>query len=317
MQGLAVVNPRASSYDRPGVDRCLRTLRSAVDLDVVETTAPRHAEELAAKARAQALDVVVVVGGDGTVNEALCGLLADPLLPAPPLLASLPFGCVSVFSRHLGLGSSPERAAEALAARLTAGVRREIGVGHVATTGDGEPPGSRWFCLSVGIGFDADVVAAVERRRTDGRPASTLLYARCAVREFYRRGPRSRFTVSVDGAPVDGNAEVLIVGNHAPWTYAGNRPIWANPEADWQRGLDAMTLARLSTVPTLRHLALMIRSRRPAARDGHGVRHHLDHTMLSVSATMPARWQVDGDAMPAAASGWTITAHPAAVSVPM
>jgi diacylglycerol kinase family enzyme len=316
MQGLAVVNPRASSFDRPRVDRCLRTLGSVLDLDVVETTAPRHAEELAAKARAQAADVVVVLGGDGTVNEALCGLLADPLLPAPPLLASLPFGCVNVFSRHLGLGSSPGAAAEALAERLGAGARREIGVGHVATTTTGGSTDSRWFCLSVGIGFDADVVAAVERRRADGRPASTMLYARCGVAEFYRREPRPRVALSVEGRPVDGDAEVLIVGNHAPWTYAGNRPIWANPEADWQRGLDAMTLARLSTVPTLRHLTRMIRRRRPAARDGHGVRHHLDLSELTVSARLPTRWQVDGDAMPAA-SGWTITAHASAVSVPM
>jgi diacylglycerol kinase family enzyme len=314
MHGLAVVNPRASSFDRPRVDRCLRTLGDALDLDVVETNAPRHAEELAAKARAQAADVVVVLGGDGTVNEALCGLLADPLLPAPPLLASLPFGCVNVFSRHLGLGSSPEPAAEALAARLASGARREIGVGHVTTSGGSAE--SRWFCLSVGIGFDADVVAAVERRRADGRPASTLLYARCGVREFYRRGPRPRVSLDVDGRPVHGDAEVLIVGNHAPWTYAGNRPIWANPEADWRRGLDAMTLARLTTVPTLRHLARMICKQRPAARDGHGVRHHLDLTELRVTATVPVRWQVDGDAMPEAA-GWTITAHPAAVSVPL
>ena len=315
MRGLAVVNPEASSYDRPTVERCLRALGSALDLDVVETTHPQHAQDIGAKARTEGLDVVVVVGGDGTVNETLCGLLADAALGPPPLLAALPFGCVSVFSRHLGLGRSPEAAAVVLADRLRSRVRRSIGVGHVATTRAAGDPGSRWFCLSAGIGFDADTVAAVEQRRVDGRPASTLLYARCAVREFARRDPRPRMVLTVDGEVTDADAEVLIVGNHSPWTYAGSRPIWATPQADWAQGLDAMTLHRLSTVPTVRQLARMLSSKRPAARDGAGARHHHDLSVLRVSSTRPARWQVDGDAMPAA-TGWTITAAPGAVSVP-
>lgn len=311
MRGLAVVNPRASSYDRGTAQRTLRTLEGAVDLDVVETTRPGDAMEIVA-ARTDALEVVVVIGGDGTVNEALGGLVA-PVREAPPVLAALPFGCVNVFSRHLGLPAKPEQAAVQLVERLATRQARPIGIGHVVATLDGAPAGDRWFCLSIGIGFDADTVAAVEHRRAGGRhPASTLMYARCAVGEFFRGGTRPRMRLSVQPGE---DAEVVIVGNHSPWTYAGNRPIWATPCADWSRGLDVMTLDRLSLVPTLRQLARMV-GRRPEPKNCGGVRHHHDLARLEITASAPARWQVDGDALPAA-TGWTITSHPQAVSVPL
>jgi diacylglycerol kinase family enzyme len=309
MRGLAVVNPRASSYDRETVQRSLRTLKDALDLEVVETTRPGHATELVAT-QPDGLGAVVVLGSDGTVNEVLGGLVA-PARERRPVLAALPFGCVNVFSRHLGLPTAPERAALELVDRLASGRQQPIGIGHVAASLDGAPAAERWFCLSVGIGFDADTVAAVERRRTDGRPASTLLYARCAVGEFFQPGPRPRMTLSVHPSDV----EVVIVGNHAPWTYAGKRPIWATPCADWSRGLDVMTLDRIALVPTLRQLARMV-GRRPEPRSGGGVRHHLDLDRLDVTASAPARWQVDGDALPAATE-WTIRALPEAVSVPL
>jgi hypothetical protein len=119
----------------------------------------------------------------------------------------------------------------------------------------------------------------------------------------------------LDGEPAATDAELVIVGNHSPWTYAGSRPVWATPQADWEHGLDAMTLRRLSTVATVRQLSRMLRRRRPVARDGAGVRHHHDLSVLSVCSTRPARWQVDGDAMPAA-TGWRITSAAGAVSVP-
>jgi hypothetical protein len=75
-----------------------------------------------------------------------------------------------------------------------------------------------------------------------------------------------------------------------------------------------MTLDRLALVRTLRQLARMV-GRRPEPRNGGGVRHRLDLDRLDVTASTPARWQVDGEALPAA-TAWAITAHPQAVSVP-
>jgi hypothetical protein len=112
-----------------------------------------------------------------------------------------------------------------------------------------------------------------------------------------------------------GEVEVVIVGNHAPWTYAGDRPIWATPCADWSRGLDVMTLDRLALISTIRQLARMV-GRRPEPRSGGGVRHHLDLDRLDVTAPAPTRWQVDGEAL-AAATAWSIRALPEAVSVPL
>lgn len=313
MHGLAVVNPRASAYNPATVERCLRTLGAAVDLQVIETTHRGHAEELTALARSGHLDAVVVVGGDGTVNEALSGL-ARRAGADGPVLGVLPFGLVNVFSRQLGLSRIPETAAGQLATLLRGGATRRIGLGHVSARLGKASAGDRWFALSVGIGFDAAAVAAVEARRAGSKPASTLLYARCAVAEFFRGRPHARLQLSIAGAPA-GDAEEVIVGNSAPWTYAGKRAIWATPLASWDRGLDVMTIERLTAVATLRQLARMLRTRPPAPRNGAGVRHHHDLPALEVTASTPARWQVDGEALPAA-TGWSITAHANAVSIP-
>jgi diacylglycerol kinase family enzyme len=313
MHGLAVVNPRASAYDRATVERCLRTLGAALDLEVVETTHRGHAEELVGQARTEHLDAVVVVGGDGTVNEALSGLV-ERCGERGPVVAVLPFGLVNVFSRQLGLSRIAEKAAGELADRLRAGGTRRIGLGHVAARLGDASAGERWFALSVSIGFDAAAVAAVEARRAGSKPASTLLYARCAVAQFFRGRPHPRVQLTVGGVPGE-VAEEVIVGNNAPWTYAGARPIWATPLAHWERGLDVMTIERLTVATTLRQLARMVRTRPPVPRNGAGVRHHHDLPALDVTASTPACWQVDGDARPAA-TAWSITAHPNAVSIP-
>lgn len=313
MHGLAVVNPRASAYDPATVERCLRTLGAAVDLQVMETTHRGHAEELMTQARSGHLDAVVVVGGDGTVNEALSGL-AQRSGERGPVLGVLPFGLVNVFSRQLGLSRIPESAAGQLATLLRGGGTRRIGLGHVSARLGNTSAGDRWFALSVGIGFDAAAVAAVEARRAGSKPASTLLYARCAVEEFFRGRPHPRLQLRLAGVPAE-DAEEVIVGNSAPWTYAGTRPIWATPMASWDRGLDVMTIERLTVVATLRQLARMLRTHPPVPRNGAGVRHHHDLPAVEVTASTPARWQVDGEALPAA-TDWTISAHANAVSIP-
>jgi len=75
-------------------------------------------------------------------------------------------------------------------------------------------------------------------------------------------------------------------------------------------------MERLTTVSTLAQLARMVTSRHAAGIDHGRVRHHHDVSTVRVHSATPATWQVDGDAMPPA-TGWTITARPRAVTVPL
>ena len=76
MRALLVVNPKATTTSERSRDVLVRALRTEIDLHVEVTRRRGHGAELARQAVAQGLDVVVALGGDGTVNEVVNGLLA-------------------------------------------------------------------------------------------------------------------------------------------------------------------------------------------------------------------------------------------------
>ena len=112
------------------------------------------AQELAARAAADGCDRLVAVGGDGTIQEVVNGILeSGARLP----LGIVPVGSGNDLARSLGL---PIDAAEAWTVAIGR-VTREIDVA-LATNGDGH---RRWFASAGGIGFDAQVAAAMATRR--------------------------------------------------------------------------------------------------------------------------------------------------------
>ena len=107
------------------------------------------------------VDVVVALGGDGTINEVVNGVLTDGLHKHVPAVGVVPAGSTNVFARALGLPNDPIEATGVLLEALTAGRRREISLGRAD---------DRWFLFAAGMGFDAAVVAAVEKARRQGHP---------------------------------------------------------------------------------------------------------------------------------------------------
>src|SRR5699024_9236495 len=78
VRGLLIVNPHATSTTRAGRDLLAHALESRLDLEVVHTTHRGHASELAHRAALRGASTVIVHGGDGTVNEAVNGMLGPP-----------------------------------------------------------------------------------------------------------------------------------------------------------------------------------------------------------------------------------------------
>ncbi|GAB3679131.1 diacylglycerol/lipid kinase family protein [Angustibacter aerolatus] len=157
MHVLLLINPAATAAD-PALHEAVRTalVGAAVveRVEVVQTERRGHARELAAAAGRDGVDVVAAVGGDGTVNEVVDGLLggapAGPAHPAPgddpterttggPALVVVPNGATNVLARALGLPRHPLRAAHALVAALEAGHERRIGVGLLEHLDDARP----------------------------------------------------------------------------------------------------------------------------------------------------------------------------------
>src|SRR5580700_7477365 len=74
MRGLLIVNPNATSMTGTVIDLAVRSLAGLVDLDVERTKYRGHARELAAAARGE---LVIVLGGDGSINEVVNGIMGQ------------------------------------------------------------------------------------------------------------------------------------------------------------------------------------------------------------------------------------------------
>jgi diacylglycerol kinase family enzyme len=203
-----------------------------------------------------------------------------------PLFAAIPGGNANVFARALGLPTDPVDATGRVLASLLDGHTRTVGLGLAD---------DRYFCFNAGLGFDAEVVRVVEGVRARGRTVSAALYVWTAARQFYsvtnRREPA--LTLERDGAPAMDELFLGIVSNTSPWTYLGERPVNASPEAGFDTGLDLFALRKLSTLRTLNALRQMFsQGGGPAGR--HVVSLH-DQDVLSFRAARPMAFQVDGE----------------------
>jgi diacylglycerol kinase family enzyme len=281
-------------------DVLVGALASELKVDVAETTHRGHGRELGAQAAAEGIDMVVSVGGDGTVNEVVNGLLEKGPSPHLPMLAVVPGGSTNVFSRALGRSRDPVEATAEILASVRAGRTRlvSLGTASAAGTDDAGEAGwtdPRWFVFAAGLGFDAEVIARVEAQRAEGRRSTGSLYVREATTAFLlgRERRRPAMTLQVPGeVPVE-HLFLCLVSNVSPWTYLGARPINPSPEASFDAGLDVFAMGRMGSIRMLRTL------RRSLARDprgwGRGVHRGHDLEELTVTASRPQGWQVDGD----------------------
>ena len=325
MRALLIVNPHATSTTRLRRDVIVRALSSAVELEVVETRYRGHATSLASAARAAGFGLVLTLGGDGTVNEAVNGILgggtagrpaqagvtaADAVTaqagvtaqgsrPGPagapradadglPALAALPGGNANVFTRAVGMPADLVDAVGQVLESLADGRCRRIGLGLA---------GDRYFTFNAGLGLDAEVVRAVDGHRARGLAASSALYVRMTLRQFYRVTDRRHPALTLErrGHPPAGPLFLGIVSNTSPWTYLGRRPIYTNPRAAFDRGLDLFALRSLRTASLARTLRQMVAGGRTPR--GRTVLTLHDQDELTLTSARPVAFQVDGEYM--------------------
>jgi diacylglycerol kinase family enzyme len=319
MRALLVANPAATTTTRKVRDVLVRALSTELKVEVAETEHRGHAHELAAQAATEGVDVVVTLGGDGTVNEAANGLLSAGPGPQVPTLAVVPGGSTNVFSRALGQSRDPVEATGEILDSIRAGRTRLVPLGTAsARTGeegtDGDWTEPRWFVFAAGMGFDADVISRVEEQRARGRRSTGALYIRAGVNAFLLGRDRRRPPITLElpaEPPVDG-LFLALVSNVSPWTYLGARPINPSPEASLDAGLDVFAMGRVGVARMLHHLRQTMAAR-PDAR-GRGVHRWHDLDELTLTASRPQGWQLDGDHL-GTATGLRVRSVPDALRV--
>lgn len=264
-------------------------LASELDVTAVETAYRDHARELAQQAAADGYELVLSLGGDGTVNEVVNGLLATPEGLTRPRYAVIPGGSANVFIRALGVPGDPVEATGAVLEAIRAGREREIGLGRITSDQD-----DRYFTFCAGFGWDADVVQQVEHERGNGRKATPALYAEAAVKLFFQGDIRDpSLSVSNDGRSLD-HVYFALVTNTTPWTYAGSLALQPTPASRFELGLDAFALTQSSHALTGWVLSQMFFPKGlPARGDGYVTWH--DQSSLRISSAHPRAFQIDGE----------------------
>lgn len=208
-KAVLIYNPKAGRHFDPSVPVeafCAAARAGGVEVEAVATAGPNDAARIAADAaRAGATDVVAR-GGDGTVHEAIQGLVG-----AGARLMVWPAGTANVLARQLNL----PRDAEAAARVLVQGHARRItlGAATVETTGE-----RRYFFMMAGVGLDASVVRSVRPRLKRRVGEAAFWYAGLAHLAHW---VPKEFTVEVGGESL--TATYAAVGK-APW-YGGGLAI--------------------------------------------------------------------------------------------
>lgn len=285
MRVLLVVNPTASSVT-PRVRADVESvLRSAHAVDVAETTRRGHAGMLARDAVVAGYDVVAVLAGDGTLNEAGDGLAGSPVALAP-----LPGGSTNVFARTLGVAYSPEKAADQLVRALARCSTRRIGLGVAAAPGS--PP--RHFLFHLGVGFDAAIIRRMEARPAVKRHLAHAAFAATTLTTWFRHYDRdTRIRCSVEGEVV-GVGPYAVVSNSDPYAYVGRRPLRIAPEASLDDAL-TLTVVRTLRAPVILRAAASAMGRARYLTTTPEIVQRADVDAVELTSPAPFPWQVDGD----------------------
>lgn len=145
------------------------------------TQRPNHAGELAGEAISAGCDLVLAAGGDGTINEAVNGLVGSRVL-----FGVLPSGTANVLANEVGFAGRPDHAA----IQLLDAVPARISLGRVDREGS-----HRHFLLLAGIGLDARIVKELDLNLK--RKIGKLAYWHGGLSQFGRAMPK--FRIRVDG----------------------------------------------------------------------------------------------------------------------
>jgi diacylglycerol kinase family enzyme len=290
VRAVLIVNPNATSTTPAGRDLLAHALESRVKLTVVHTDHRGHAIEIARDAARDGVEVLIVHGGDGTVNEVVNGVLEVNGPGAEgPAVGVVPGGSANVFARALGISPDPIEATNQLV-DLLSDYRRNRAWRRIGLMNCGE----RWGVFTAGMGVDGDVVAAVEAQRAKGRAVTAGRYVRVAIREVLasaRKEPALTLHLP-DREPVSG-VHFAFVSNASPWTYANARPVWTNPSTTFETGLGVFATTSMNVWANLM-LARRMLSRKARIEAKHLIRED-DLPWLRVTSDTPVACQIDGD----------------------
>lgn len=210
-KALFIINPIAGGKKKDDVPALIaKNLdQSTFDYTIAYTDSADHAKTIAAEHIGKA-DIVIAVGGDGTVNEVASGVVASETV-----LGVLPYGSGNGLSRFLGVPMDPEAAI------------RNINNWHVETIDAGQADG-QWFFNMAGMGFDAHIARVFSQAGKRG----FFTYVKLAFKEVLSY-KAEKYLLDIDGKKYEREAFMLSIANSSQ--YGNNAHV--SPDASVQDGL--------------------------------------------------------------------------------
>lgn len=187
MRTLYIINPISGKGKKQRIARMLE----AKGCKIAFTEYAGHAELLAREATE---DVVVAVGGDGTVNEVARGIIGTD-----KILGIIPCGSGDGLARHLGLSHNIERAFQT----IEEGECKQMDAAEV---------NDRLFFSVCGVGFDA----VVSERFAKSGKRGLVSYIRQGLKSWLNYAPE-KYTIEIDGKELNTEALFITIGNSNQW----------------------------------------------------------------------------------------------------
>lgn len=297
---LLVANPAASGFTGALHRDVVSILSETFDVTKAWPGGPAEAREVAADAARSGYEIVAAMGGDGVVHH-----VANGLVHTGTALGIIPAGTTNVLARIYSVPLKPRKAAEL----LTTGEAEFVSVAHIATESESAAR-SEYALFSLGIGFDADVVASADSRPHSKLWFGSLHYARSTLGQAFGSylGRPANLRIECGGDRIDAVAAFVQV--HDRYTYLGAVPIaLSTTRAD---GLTAIAVEKVTT-PLIAAIAARLAARRDMAQT-RGAHAWHDFAKLVAHAEPAAPFQADGELL-GTTDGLEITPEPAALLV--
>jgi diacylglycerol kinase (ATP) len=217
-KALFIINPISGGKKKDGVpDLIDQNIDKAIfEATIVFSDGVSHARIIALEA-VDKYDIIVAVGGDGTVNE-----IASAIVGSDTALGIVPYGSGNGLARFLGVPMNPGQAIKALVK------------GHAESIDSGTVNGQPFFNMA-GMGFDAHISEVFSH----GKKRGFVSYIKSSIEEISRYGEQ-QYHLEIDGKVYERNAFMLSIANSSQ--YGNDAHI--SPNASVQDGLLDVCLIR-------------------------------------------------------------------------
>jgi YegS/Rv2252/BmrU family lipid kinase len=220
---LFIINPISGGHNKAKIINAIPKLLDSTifDISILYTEYAGHAAEIAKKAVEENMDIVVAVGGDGTINE-----VASQLVNTNTTLAIIPCGSGNGLARDLGISLRYKKAIQLINSLKT----KKIDVGIC---------NNQYFFSLAGVGFDAKVAYDFNR----GKKRKFFGYVWAILKDFFS-SKNQHFEIELEDEKLTGDLFFITVANCSQWGYN----VKVAPSAKLDDGIFTVTLCKKPSV---------------------------------------------------------------------